>query len=81
MSQPDAPVNPLSPDAPLVELLSVKDNPLLVDMTEEELTAYVKKLRQMATTPQTLSAKISSESGAIKSKRTSSKRAAILDSI
>lgn len=48
--------DPLAPDAPLLSLLSIKENPLLLDMSEDQLIALVRKLRQGATSPPTLAA-------------------------
>jgi hypothetical protein len=39
-------MTPNDHDAPLIRLLSIKENPLVVQMTSEELTDLVKKLRQ-----------------------------------
>lgn len=77
-----APVDPLSPDAPLHHLLSVRHNPLVAKMSQDELLALVRKLKQNATSPPTLTAKLRSESATIKPSRgISSKRKALLDSI
>jgi hypothetical protein len=38
-------VSPTDHDAPLIQLLSIKHNPLVAEMTEEQLTALVQKLR------------------------------------
>jgi len=39
------------PDAPLIHLLSIKHNPLLVQMTDQQLREYVIKLRTPAEKP------------------------------
>ena len=66
----------LLPDAPIVELLSVRSHPRLLQMTQEELTTLIIKLRQTATSPATLTATLNA------SKRdNTNKRKAILDSI
>jgi hypothetical protein len=38
-------MNPTDHDAPLIQLLSIKHNPLVAEMTQEQLTALVQKLR------------------------------------
>ena len=53
--------NPLSPDAPLVHLLSLRHNPLLAQMSQDQLTELVKKLRTHATSPPTLTAKLKAD--------------------
>lgn len=75
-------VDPLAPDAPLIALLSIRDNPLLVSATQEQLIEIVKKLRVHATTPATLTARLRADSDVIKPRNTASaKRRAFLDSI
>lgn len=69
--------DPFAPDAPLIHLLSITENPLLADASEEQLTALVKRLRTVSQQQPTLKAKLAE--GA-KSPRTS-KRKALLDSI
>lgn len=49
-------LDPLAPDAPLIALLSVRTNPMLAEANEDQLVALVRKLRQHATSPQTLAA-------------------------
>ena len=39
-------ISPNDHDAPLIRLLSIKQNPLVVQMTHDQLTDLVKKLRQ-----------------------------------
>lgn len=76
------PVNPLAPDAPLIHLLSIKHNPLVKDMSPEQLAELVRKLRTHATSAPTLSAKLQSESDSIKPRNTkSAKRKAMLDAL
>lgn len=38
-------MNPTDHDAPLIQLLSIKHNPLVAEMTHDQLTALVQKLR------------------------------------
>ena len=38
-------VRPTDHDAPLIQLLSIKHNPLVAEMTTDQLTELVKKLR------------------------------------
>jgi hypothetical protein len=79
------PVNPLSPDAPIIHLLSLKHNPLLKSMSQEELIELVKKLRTHSTSAPTLSAKLKSDGEALgqKAKKVSlaAKRRALLDEL
>lgn len=75
------PFDPLDPDAPLVQLLSVSSNPILATCSDEELRAVVIRLRQVATSPPTLSSKLAKDSDKIKSVRASSKRQSILDAL
>ena len=49
-------LNPMAPDAPLISLLSVRSNPMLADASEADLVELVKKLRQHASSPQTIAA-------------------------
>jgi hypothetical protein len=39
-------------DAPLIQLLSIRENPLVVQMTQDQLTELVMKLRQQPPKPQ-----------------------------
>jgi len=67
--QTDAVVeDPLSPDAPIHHLLSISSNPRVATMSNDELVKLVQKLRTLATSPQTMSAKLQSESKGRKSK-------------
>lgn len=59
--QTDPSLDPLSPDAPIVALMSVSSNPLLATATPEEVQALVKRLRTLVQSPQALSAKLDSE--------------------
>jgi hypothetical protein len=38
-------IAPTDHDAPLIQLLSIKHNPLVAEMSQEQLTALVQKLR------------------------------------
>ena len=78
------PVDPLAPDAPILHLLSLRENPNVATMSEDELRALVQRLRTMATSPQTLSAELSKESSRANPRQRNSisaKRKALLDSI
>lgn len=75
-------LDPLAPDAPLIQLLSVRENPMLTTMTEEQLVALVRKLRQFAASPQTVTAADSAAGVAVSPKKTvASAKRAILDSL
>lgn len=52
----------LQPDAPIHHLLSIRHNPLVENMTTEELTAMVQKLRTYVTSAPTLSSKLATDS-------------------
>ena len=48
-------INPTDHDAPLLRLLSIKANPLVAEMTHEQLTELVQRLRHKpAPTPRPL---------------------------
>lgn len=82
--QPDTshlPPEALLPDAPIHHLLNLRHNPLVADMTNEQLAAFVAKLRTLATSAPTMSAKLASDSEKIKPKRKPNQRQALLDSI
>lgn len=68
-------LDPLSPDAPIVALMSLSSNPMLATATEEEVRALVQRLRQLSTSPQALTAKLETESP--KRERKPSKAAAL----
>ena len=73
MSQPD--INDLlSPDAPLVALMSIQKNTLLKDMTKEQLTELLANVKRLAESPASLSGKLTQES---KTRAPSAKKAAI----
>lgn len=57
------------PDAPLFQLLSVQHNPLVTEMSDSQLLALVQKLRALASSPPTLSAKINEDGTTTKPKR------------
>lgn len=65
----DSNFDPLSPDAPLDQLLSLRHNPQLAEMTTEELTALVQKIRTIVTSPPTLSAELSKDSERVSPKK------------
>jgi hypothetical protein len=76
--------DPLAPDAPIHYLLSVSKNPRIATMSNDELVKLVQKLRTLAASPQTMSAKIQSESRGRKSKPLTPqqlRRKEILDSL
>lgn len=60
--------DPLAPDAPIYHLLSIKENPLVKDMTTEQLQTLVKRMRTMAQSPQTMTSALQRESKTRKSK-------------
>lgn len=61
--------DPLSPDAPISHLLSLQHNPMLKDMSDDQLMELVKRLRTLATSAPTMSAKLNSESGEVRQRR------------
>lgn len=61
--------DPLSPDAPISHLLSIQHNPALVNMSDEQLIELVKRLRTLATSAPTMTAKLNSESGEVKRRK------------
>jgi hypothetical protein len=62
-------LNPLAPDAPIIQHLSIKVNPFVATMSQEQLTEYVKKLRNYATSSPTLTAKLKGEGEKIRAER------------
>lgn len=81
--EPTAPVfDPLSPDAPLEHLLSIRHNPLVKDMTPDELRSLIQRLRTLASSSPTLSSKIQTDSDNVNPKKrtntAAAKRRAIL---
>ena len=80
MSQTD----PLSPDAPLVHLLSLKHNPLLAEMNQDQLIELVKQLRSYAVSPPTLTAKLKADGEKLnpqKSQSVAARRRALLENL
>lgn len=75
----EPPLDPLAPDAPIVQLLSVSTNPLLATASDEELRALVVRLRQQASSPPTLSSKLKSDTERTKTVRAKSERQKLLD--
>lgn len=53
------PFDPFAPDAPILHLLSQRDNPLLATATEEQLIALITRFRQTAQQPQVMKAELS----------------------
>lgn len=50
--------DPFAPDAPLHHLLAIQYNPLVADMSDEELIKLVRRCREYATSQPTLSSKL-----------------------
>lgn len=73
--------NPLAPDAPLVALLSLKHNPLVAQMSQDQLIELVTKLRTLATSPQTLSAKLKSDGESVQRQSKAARRRALLEDL
>lgn len=77
--------NPLAPDAPIAQLLSISTNPQVKDLDDQQLMELVKRVRTLATSPQTLSAKLQTEGRVRKSSKTKTpeqlRRQAIIDSL
>jgi hypothetical protein len=81
MDNPEV-LNPLDPDAPIYHLLSIKDNPLVKDMTTEQLQELVKRMRTLAQSPQTMTSSLQKESRTRKPMTEKQiKRKALLDSL
>lgn len=75
-------IDPFSPEAPIHQLLSIKDNPMVKDMTTQQLQELVKRMRTVAQSPQTMTAALQKESRARKPKTAEQiKRQAIIDSL
>jgi hypothetical protein len=53
--------NPLDPDAPILHLLSIMHNPSVKDMSDSQLNDLIKKLRTVATSPQTMTSVLQGE--------------------
>ena len=68
MHNQDNPNDALAPDAPIYHLLSIRENPLVKDMSTEQLQELVKRMRTMAQSPQTLTSTLQRESKTRKSK-------------
>ena len=77
-------IDPLAPDAPLVHLLSLKHNPLLAEMSQDQLIELVKKLRSHAVSAPTLTAKLKTDGEALNPKKSQSvaaRRRALLEDL
>jgi hypothetical protein len=77
-------IDPLASDAPILHLLSLRENPNVATMSEDELRALVQRLRTVATSPQSLSAELSKESSCVNPRQrntAAAKRKAVLDSL
>lgn len=70
------PPSALLPDAPIHHWLSLRTNPNIVNMSQTELRALVENLKQLSTSPPTLSAKLSADGEAIKPRAANGKTAA-----
>lgn len=68
-------------DAPLLRLLEMRHGILTANMTEEQVLAKVRELRQVANSPATITAAINTESAKVKKTSIAAKRKAILDEI
>lgn len=76
--------DPLAPDAPIHHLLSIRHNPLVKDMSTEQLQALVQRLRTYATSAPSLSSKLSSDSSNVNPRKRNSitaKRKALLEDL
>lgn len=77
--------NPLAPDAPIAQLLSISTNPQVKDMSDDQLNQLVQRVKTLAVSPQTLSAKLQTEGRARKSSKVKTpeqlRRQAIIDSL
>ncbi len=73
-------IDPLSPDAPIVALLSLRNDPApFLAMSPEEQLAFVRKLRTIVAQPVTLQAELRREAAPKTGK--AAKLKSILDSI
>jgi hypothetical protein len=75
--------DPLAPDAPIHHLLSIRHNPLVANMTTDELRELVQRLRTYATSAPSLSSKLATDSANVsprtrKSNTKAAQRKAIL---
>ena len=61
---PQNPDELLAPDAPIIHLLSLRGNPMIKDMSIDELTAHLDRVRKLASQAPTLSAQLTSEAKA-----------------
>lgn len=80
----DFPPEALLPDAPIHQLLSLKHNPLVKDMSPDQLRAFVGRLKELHSQSASLTSKLNSDSEKIKVKRTTSisaKRKTLLDDL
>ena len=80
MSIPDQ-HDPMAPDAPLLSLLSARENPMLADASEDYLVALVKKLRQHAVSAPTIAAADNAAGAKVAVARKPSAKKALLDSL
>lgn len=76
--------DPFSSDAPIEQLLSVRDNPDILNATPEQLQALIQKFRTYASSAPTLSSKLQSDSDRVnpaKRNTNAAKRKAIMDEL
>ncbi len=73
--------NPLASDAPILSLLELRHGTLSSEMSDEQLTALITKLRGMTQQPQTLSSVVAGEAARVKGVSKAAKVKNILDSI
>lgn len=67
----------LAPDAPLVALLSLRDNPNLAQASDEELFAVVSRCRNLTGNAQAFTAELNKESEKVKPTKRVTKTARI----
>jgi hypothetical protein len=72
----------LSHDAPILHLLSLRHNPLLKDMSTDELTAHLARIKSLVQSPPSLTAELKKEAaGRTKSPTKAAARKNILDNL
>lgn len=84
MSNPLPPLDPFAPDAPLIALMALRDNPApFLALSHEEQLAVVRRLRTMTQQPVTLKSEVARDGEAKSPKRAgvSAAKKALLDSI
>lgn len=68
--------DPLAPDAPIFHLLSLLHNPLVKNMSTEELQQLVQRCRTLATSAPSLSSKLQSDSDNVNPRKRTDTKAA-----